>query len=158
MYQHIIAALDGSSNSDKALLEAIRIAKFCKASLTLFHIASLRDLAVEGVGLLGTHELHDQAFRDGNRVLEQARKQAVEAGVEQVQIHMAESWDGGADMAELLVRYADSHNANLVVLGTHGRSGIAHLLLGSFAQNLLRRANCPVMVLRSEQSEFGQAE
>ena len=134
MYQHIIAALDGSSNSDKALQEAIRVAKFCKASLTLFHIASLRDLAVEGVGLLGTHELHDQAFRDGNRVLEQARKQRSKPA-SPVQIHMAESWDGGTDMAELLVRYADSHQAGLIVLGTHGRSGIAHLLLGSFAQN-----------------------
>ncbi len=151
MYQHIVIAVDGSRTSAKALAEALRIAKMAQSSLSLVHVASLRDMAIEGVGALDTHQLHDLAFRQAREVLDKAEKQAINEGVSRVDCHIAESWEGGKDMADALIRFADSHQAELIVIGTHGRSGLAHLLLGSFAENVMRKTHCPLLVVRGEE-------
>ncbi|WP_293759758.1 universal stress protein [uncultured Aquitalea sp.] len=150
MYQHIIVAVDGSRTAAKALHEAIRIAKSLQARLTLVNVVSLRDLAIEGVGSLDTHQLHEQAFRQARELLEAAEKTALNEGLTKVNFHIAESWEGGKDLAEVLIRFVENEAADLLVLGTHGRSGIAHLLLGSFAELVMRRTPCPLMVVRGD--------
>src|SRR5581483_3669764 len=52
------------------------------------------------------------------------------------------------DVAAALLEYANTHEVGLIVLGTHGRSGFADLFMGSVAQQVVRRANCPVLTLR----------
>lgn len=52
--------------------------------------------------------------------------------------------------ARELVRYADEHGIDLIVMGTHGRQGVAHLLLGSVAEHLVRIAPCPVLTVRGK--------
>jgi len=150
MYQHIIIAVDGSRTAEKALDEALRIAKSAQSSITLINVASLRDMAIEGVGALDTHQLHDLAFRQAREVLDKAEKRVINAGIPAVKCHIAESWEGGKDMADALIRYADEHQADLIVIGTHGRTGLAHLLLGSFAENVMRKTHCPLLVVRSK--------
>lgn len=51
--------------------------------------------------------------------------------------------------AEEIVRYADFCDADLIIMGTHGRSGIAHVLLGSVAEQVVRAAPCPVLLVRA---------
>ena len=51
--------------------------------------------------------------------------------------------------AEEIVRYADACDAGLIIMGTHGRSGIAHVLMGSVAEQVVRTAPCPVLLVRS---------
>jgi nucleotide-binding universal stress UspA family protein len=53
-----------------------------------------------------------------------------------------------------IVRYAKENNIDLIVLGTHGRSGLAHMLLGSVAEKVVRKAPCPVLTVRPEEHEF----
>lgn len=53
----------------------------------------------------------------------------------------------GVEEAEI-VKYADEQNGDLIVMGTHGRRGVGRLLLGSTAEQVLRRANCPVLTVR----------
>ncbi|WP_028536741.1 universal stress protein [Paludibacterium yongneupense] len=153
MYRHIIAAVDGSHNADKALLQAAGLAAQCHAALTLVHIANLRDLAEEEVSLLGSHELHERAHRHGHEILARARDMLVEHGLPGGKDHVGESWEGGKEMARVLLQYAAAHDADLIVLGTHGRSGIRHLLLGSFAENVLHHAHCPLLVVTQRQDE-----
>lgn len=51
--------------------------------------------------------------------------------------------------AEEIVRYADASDVDLIIMGTHGRSGIAHVLLGSVAEQVVRMAPCPVLLVRA---------
>jgi nucleotide-binding universal stress UspA family protein len=58
------------------------------------------------------------------------------------------------DPAEEIVRYAQEHNIDLIVLGTHGRSGVSHLLAGSVAERVVRTAACPVLIIKHPEREF----
>ncbi len=58
----------------------------------------------------------------------------------------------GAPFVEI-VRYATENNIDLIVLGTHGRTGLRHVLLGSVAERVLRQATCPVLTIRSPTQE-----
>ncbi|MBM2886111.1 MULTISPECIES: universal stress protein [Chromobacterium] len=153
MYSHIIAAIDGSNNSDKALNEAIRLAKFADSRLTLIHIASLRDLAVDSLGVYAGDPGYDLVLKQGEEALARAQQIARNAGLTNVVSHMEKSWEGGHDLADLLLGYARSQQASLIVLGTHGRSGLAHLFLGSFAEDVLRRSHLPLLVVRSQDDD-----
>jgi nucleotide-binding universal stress UspA family protein len=53
-----------------------------------------------------------------------------------------------------IIEYAREKNVDLIVMGTHGRGAIAHLLIGSVAENVVRRAPCPVLTVRPEEHEF----
>jgi nucleotide-binding universal stress UspA family protein len=56
--------------------------------------------------------------------------------------------------AEEIVRYAQAHSIDLIVMGTHGRSAVAHLLMGSVAERVVRTAPCPVLTVRHPEREF----
>jgi nucleotide-binding universal stress UspA family protein len=53
-----------------------------------------------------------------------------------------------------IVRYAREHDIDLIVVGSHGRSGLAHALMGSVAERVVRKASCPVLTVRPGQHEF----
>ena len=53
-----------------------------------------------------------------------------------------------------IIHYAKEHNIDLIVLGTHGRGPIAHMLMGSVAEKIVRKAPCPVLTVRHPQHEF----
>lgn len=53
-----------------------------------------------------------------------------------------------------IVRYAKEHDIDLIVMGTHGRSGLAHVLLGSVAEKVVRKAPCPVLTVRPSEHKF----
>ena len=57
-----------------------------------------------------------------------------------------------------ILRYADEHAVDLIVMGTHGRSGVSHMLLGSIAERVVRRAPCPVLTVRHPEREFVGAD
>lgn len=53
-----------------------------------------------------------------------------------------------------IIRYAREHKIDLIVLGTHGRTGLSHVLMGSVAENVVRKAPCPVLTVRREGHQF----
>ena len=53
-----------------------------------------------------------------------------------------------------IIRYAKAHGVDLIVMGTHGRGPIAHMLLGSVAEKVVRKSPCPVLTVRDSQHEF----
>jgi nucleotide-binding universal stress UspA family protein len=59
-----------------------------------------------------------------------------------------------AGAAETIVQYASDHAIDLIVMGTHGRRGVDHLLMGSVAERVVRTAPCPVLTVRHPEREF----
>jgi len=53
-----------------------------------------------------------------------------------------------------IIKYARKHNIDLIVMGTHGRSGLVHVLMGSVAEKVVRKAPCPVLTVRPEGHQF----
>jgi nucleotide-binding universal stress UspA family protein len=145
-YRRILVAVDGSPASAKGLREAIRLAAEEGAQLFILHVvdefyafANLDGMA-PGVDLV-------PAFREGGkRVLDKARALASKGKVKAATA-MRETIGGPA--AQAIVREAKKQRADLIVLGTHGRRGVRRLVLGSDAEQVVRTASVPVLLVRA---------
>ena len=89
----------------------------------------------------------------GNEVLDFAEKTAAGYGVTDVVKYLLVANKGAREMAQDLVDYADENGADLLVLGTHGRTGLMHLLMGSFAETVMRQSHLPLLIIRSKAEE-----
>ncbi|HJW81303.1 MAG TPA: universal stress protein [Acidiferrobacterales bacterium] len=146
MYQRILVAVDGSSTSDRALQEAIRLAKDQHAALHIVHV-------VDMVPLIWDMEYTDieaiqRALRQAGRtIIDRARETAQSAGIE-AEAQLAEIGTPGQRVAGRIVEAATAWPADLLVIGTHGRRGLDHLLLGSIAEGVARLAPMSVLLVR----------
>lgn len=136
MFARILVPIDFSSPSDAALAYARTLARSSGGTLHLLHVLEndfLRPVVGDPHGLESAALKQLQArFTD-----EDHRKLRAVAAVER-----------SDDPADEIVSYARTANAGLIVMGTHGRSGVAHLLMGSVAEKVVRTAPCPVLTLR----------
>lgn len=148
MYQRILVAMDGSGTSDKALGEAIKLAQVHRATLRLVHVVDTAVMDVDDGGLVSLHEVLEALRHGGESLLGKAAARVREAGVE-VETVMLETQAIGR-VATQIVEAAQDWPADLIVLGTHGRRGIVHLLLGSVAEDVVRMAVTPVLLIRGE--------
>lgn len=132
---HILCPVDFSRSSATVLDFASRLAQDTSATL---HIAFVEeDPAPYGIGLFGQLPLPISA--DGQR-LSQLRPTL--EGVK-CQHHLLLG-----DAASQIVQFACERDVDLIVMGTHGRSGMLRLLMGSVAEEVLRRATCPVLTIK----------
>jgi nucleotide-binding universal stress UspA family protein len=141
-WKKILCAVDFSDVSRAALAEAAALARRLDAALALVHVYEppppvALDVVVPTEGLLESAssdvEARLEAWTDDAQALAGRPVRAI------VRI--------GAAAAEL-VRCAAQEGADVLVLGTHGRTGLKHLVLGSVAERVLREAACPVLVVR----------
>ena len=153
MYKHIVVAVDGSRTSLNALQHASSLAVAGNARLTLITVANPSEYMTLAPEFLQHDSYEAAAVAGGNEVLAEAREAAKTAGVADVQAPLLVSSKGAKEMAQGLVAYADSHGADLIVIGTHGRTGLMHLLMGSFAETVMRQSHLPLLVIRSVYSE-----
>ena len=145
-YKRILVAVDGSAASNKGLSEALRLAKVQRASVCAVHVvnefpafAAMDGMAAAAVDLV-------PALREGGkRVLARAKAVAAKARVP-IKTILRERIGGPA--AEWIVREARKQRADLIVLGTHGRRGLRRLVLGSDAEQVVRTASVPVLLVR----------
>ena len=147
VYRKILVPIDGSPTSTRGLTEAIRLAQDQGAALRLVHV--LDELIVTPgaetvVYLDNTVDLLRQA---GAQILAKAKSLVREAGLEAESV-IREIMGGRA--AESIVAEADSWGADLIVLGTHGRRGVGRLVMGSDAEEVVRTAQVPVLLVRSD--------
>ena len=151
MYKRILVPVDGSATSAKGLGEAIRLAKLTGASLELVNVVDEMSLAL-GVEAYATYSQDVlAALRDGAReILDSAQARAASAGVG-ADTKAIETF--GARVADLIVDEAVAAKADLIVIGTHGRRGIGRWLLGSDAEQILRLAPVPVLLVRGGEAE-----
>jgi nucleotide-binding universal stress UspA family protein len=142
MYRKILVPLDGSKTSMTALTEALRFAGEQGARLTLLFVCeSLHYILMEG-----PVDLTASVRREGEAILSEAAAKAREARVE-AEVALVEA--GERRVAECIIQEAERSGADLIAMGTHGRHGVQHLVLGSVAEGVIRRAAIPVLLLRS---------
>jgi len=155
MYKRILVPVDGSATSAKGLEEALRLAKLTGASLELVNVVDELSLAY-GVEAYATYSQDVlAALRDGAReILDKAQQRAASAGIS-ADTKMIETF--GARVADLIIDEVVSAKADLIVIGTHGRRGVGRLLLGSDAEQILRLAPVPVLLVRGSDTESTRA-
>jgi nucleotide-binding universal stress UspA family protein len=145
MFGKILVPVDGSETSTRGLHEAIKIAKTQGSQLLLVHIVNEFILdSTYAPGFYSTN-LIETLVKGGREVLDAAEADAKRHGVK-AETAMIESIGGVA--ADLILAQAKQWKPDLIVMGTHGRRGLARLAIGSDAEQVVRAATVPVMLVR----------
>ena len=135
MFARILVPTDFSAPSEAALAYGRELANQFDAALHLMHVAEnpfLRAVAMD------RRALEEAAVRRlQERLTEAERRRGSVAIVEQ-----------SDEPANEILRYAESANIELIVMGTHGRTGLARVVMGSVAEAVVRRAPCPVLTVK----------
>lgn len=143
-YKRILVAVDGSPTSNKALAAALALARESSGRVRMLH--SLDELAyVTGFEYSGN--LIEIARESAEKVLADAAEMAKAAGVE-ADTKLIDF--PGVRLGETVAQEAKAFEADLVVVGTHGRRGFSRALLGSGAESIIRLAPAPVLVIRGD--------
>ena len=144
--QHILVPTDFSEYADYALEYSIELAKVLQARLTLLHVFQLAPLTVgivpHSVFTLTLHEMQTKAHR---------QIQATLARIKQTGIPCESVIVQGFPF-QTIIDTVKERAIDLIVMGTHGRTGLTHVLMGSVAERVVRMAPCPVLVTRGRSS------
>jgi nucleotide-binding universal stress UspA family protein len=146
MSRTIMHATDFSSASGAALAKAVDMARRDRAPLLIAHVMSTPMPVMAGDGYLppATWEAMEKAYRrDAQKKLDAVVRRARKAGARATGLLLE-----GMPAADRIVRAARARRAGAIVLGTHGRSGIARVVLGSVASRVVASARCPVVTVR----------
>lgn len=143
--RRILLASDFSEASRPALATALRMAKRDRATLTIVHVTdpSMPVSAAQSAAYAGWEEHEKQSRAWAQRQLARMTASATKAGVH------AEGVLAEGSAAREIVRAAKRRHADLVVIGTHGRRGLATLFLGSVAAGVVATSACPVMTVKA---------
>lgn len=148
MYKRILVAVDGSHTAERALHEAINLAKEFGAQLRIVH-------AVDEVTMNWDQEFANPAeiwqvmARSGRDILDKAKTIAASAGIH-AETKLIEITTFGQRIPQVIAEDGESWLADLIVVGTHGRRGLSHVLLGSVAEGVVRVATKPVLLIRGK--------
>jgi universal stress protein A len=144
-FTRILVPTDFSAPSDAALSTAMALADRFDASIQLLHVLedpySAAAYATEVYGYLPP-DIKETWRRDAD-----ARLKTLMTDAQQKKFSVTSTVVFGAPAASI-VEQANTLGCDLIVMGTHGRGGVAHLLLGSVAERVIRTAQCPVMTVR----------
>jgi nucleotide-binding universal stress UspA family protein len=150
MYDKILVPVDGSPTSNRGLQEAISLARLCGARLRLLHVVDLMSYNLAAATDAGLSAEVWQALKDGGEQLLAKALATVQAAGLQADSKMVENL--ASRVSELVITEAGAWGAGLIVLGTHGRRGIGRLMLGSDAEQIVRHAPVPVLLVRDAET------
>ena len=154
MFQHLLVPTDGSTMSDGTVKRAVRFAKEARAQITFFYAQESfygrTDVALFGEGIAIDPSLNESFAKANadyaNAILEEARRQAEAAGVACstcTSVHPV--------IYEAIIEAAKNNHCDLIFMASHGRRGLAGLLLGSETQRVLTHSEIPVLIYREPQ-------
>lgn len=153
MIQDILVPTDFSDCADAALDHALRLAERFDATLHLVHVISELDAGLYGL-VGGGHKASRLDEHIESEVQNRLTDIAADAASLNIRTEVLQQFNLDVDAA--IDDYVSEHGIDLVVMGTHGRTGLRRLMIGSVANKLIRRTWCPVLTVRS-QSENGEA-
>ena len=145
----IVVPIDGSKNSMDAADYAGKMAQKYGSQLSVMHVINID----QNLQLLGIYRLSypdpikkkiDEARADVQKWFNEISRNAEDRGIS-VKTDIV---DSPLSVVSTIVNYADQEKADLIVIGTKGRSGISKMLLGSVASGVVSYASCPVLVLK----------
>jgi nucleotide-binding universal stress UspA family protein len=146
MYDRMLVAVDGSPTSASGLGEAIRIAALTGAKVRLVHVLDAWSYT-NGfeTPVVYCEEVVPFMRKEGSRILDEARKRVLQAGLEVSSLLIEKVTQR---VAELVVAQASDWGADLIVIGSHGRRGLDRAMMGSDAEQIVRLASVPVLVVK----------
>jgi nucleotide-binding universal stress UspA family protein len=150
MYTKILVPVDGSPTSNRGLDEAIKLARLTGAKLKLLHVVDLLTIAMTpeaGAGL--TAQMVDLLTEGGKTILADARARVQAADLD-VDTELIDSL--AVRVCDQVVDVAKAWGADLIVIGTHGRRDVGRLMIGSDAEQIVRRAPAPVLLVRAAEA------
>jgi nucleotide-binding universal stress UspA family protein len=149
----ILLPTDGSECSAKAMTYALSFAKQYGGRIVALHVIDRRweeqtRVAFVEVGQDLTQKIRDGYAEEARRILQEVADAGAKAGVSvETRVVRGIPFDD-------IVQIGEELPADLIIMGTHGRTGVSHLLLGSVAERVVRRAPCPVLTVRKEEHDF----
>lgn len=143
-FKKILAAIDFSTQSREALRVAAMLASESHAELTLLHVWEA-ETYTSSPSFAMSSGIAVELLAETERALADWKHRAVALGATNVTSRVVDgvAWDRIVDVAKTEPAY------DLIVIGTHGRTGLAHVLIGSVAEKVVRHAQCPVLVVRA---------
>lgn len=143
----ILVPSDFSENGRKSFAYAIAMAKQFGAALVLLHVVQV-NYAYGEMGAIDYAALERDLRTGSKKQLEALVEECRAAGV------AATPLVGEGSPARVIAETADSEEADLIVISTHGYTGLKHVLMGSIAEAVVRYAPCPVLVVRAHERDF----
>ena len=138
MIKNVLVPVDGSEGADRAIEQAIMIAKMCDAKINFLYVANINQLAINAVL---SDAILDSVTKAGNVILERAMEMVPE-GI------LKESFSDTGAPAVVVLDFAESNNIDLIIMGSRGLGVVKGVLLGSVSQYVVEQARCPVMVVK----------
>lgn len=138
MYDRILLPTDGSDAGNPAVEEAIGLAEETGAALHVLFVVENIPYAPE----MMDDTVETQLYSIGEEAIEGIRERATQAGID-VETEIQQGVPH-----ESILEYAETESCDLIVMGTHGRSGLDRYLLGSVTERVVRAADCPVLTVR----------
>lgn len=143
IFKKIVIATDGSENSENAVKYAIEIARISEAGLSAVYVVDTGAFASIPVDM-AMGNMYEVLKTEGDNAIKQVEDQALAAGIE------IEGFNVEGHPAEEIIKLSENQAADLIVMGTLGKSGLDRFLLGSVAEKVSRNSLIPVMVVRGE--------
>jgi nucleotide-binding universal stress UspA family protein len=142
-YEKILVPVDFSVYSAEATRVGAELAKRFDASLTLVYVYDQLAYALpDGFAMMPRSEI-DRLLDAFRAQLAVSQRQALDAGAPRVETKLLQGFVAGQ-----IVEFASRGEFDLVVMGTHGRTGMQHLVMGSIAERVVRLAPCPVLTVK----------
>jgi nucleotide-binding universal stress UspA family protein len=139
--KRILVPTDFSENARRAMSYAIQLAKQCSAKLHLLHTPVIPTYLLMDLSYSPGPEAVTRILNDSQEALDEQAKIIADAGVE----HVAVIREG--TIHEVIRDYAKEHDLDLVVMGTHGRTGVSKLMYGSVTERVLKTVHTPIIVV-----------
>ncbi len=141
-FKRVLVPVDFSDFSDRALQYGREMCRKFGAELHLLHVLEVQVTPQFTMGLAVPQRNEESA--DAAR--EKLQRLSGEAEDDQIGPVICETAHGRP--ADKIVQYANDHGIDVIAIGTHGRTGLSHVLVGSVAENVVRHAACPVLIVR----------
>jgi nucleotide-binding universal stress UspA family protein len=148
-YKKIVVPIDGSGWSERAISHAVDIAHHNNSELILLHV--FKPPANEYIGEIALAHQEDQL----QQLREEAKQHlmALRNQIRSEKITVRVQFIEGTGVASIICDYINNEGVDLVVMSSHGRTGISRWLFGSVAQKVMQGVNVPVMIIRPDKGE-----
>lgn len=144
MFKKILFCTDFSENSDYAFLYALNLAKTYKAKLLIFH-AIVEQTFYNWASPEAEDEMKAKQIQLGRQELKTWHVPLL-GEFKEYEYLSSETGEGGAYYE--IIQTARNESVDVIVMGTHGRTGLKHLIFGSTAENVVKKSPCPVLTVR----------
>ena len=145
-YDKILIATDGSINSEGAIDSGLEIARLSGAKVYALYVMAPTGFTLRGTQEAWVKEVYNELSKEGKESTEYIKQLGAEAGIEVEPVLLE------GDPSEMIIDFADGNDVDLIVVGTHGKTGLQKFLIGSVAEKVVRNAKTEVLVVRGGSS------